>query len=561
MSDTLANAGIPINEWVDLYSLSSVSVGEQVSVQNVGSCDIYLAVQINQPPVDHDSYRIIKRGDIFIAESGSSGLWGFCNGSTGKVNITLMHPTVNQKTSFGELMVAQPTPVTQMAAHYGIPSKAFEFSVGLGSTSDADSLFIANSGAAANSLGTILTNRQMLYRPGQGSLCRLTAVFDTPKAGNQQFAGFITATDSYAFGYQDLDFGIIHTHHGVIEIQELTVTTPAGGSENASVTIDGTIYTVPLTAGTTAHNAFEIAGSLNAQVTGVDFSANGSTVTSVDVVAVINASFAFSSSTAVAAWVQIAAGAEPIEDFTPQAQWNRNTWPDLDPAKGNIYKIGFQYLGYGGIEFGRENPRTKEFVVTHVIEYANKNIRPSLSNPTLRAGWLSRNTTNATNVVVKGASVGLFNEGKIVVTEEPRGLTNTQAGVGSTQTNIFTVRNRIEFGGVKNRAETIPLLISAFTDGTKGAILEIRRNADISGTLEYSYLDKAQSTSEVATNNGSVTGGTLLMVVSVGTGALPLDLKALGIRLFPNDTITISMAVISGPVADMTATVTHVEDL
>lgn len=505
-----------------------------------------------------DKKHQLNTGDFVILQAADGGgLYEVDITGTG-VNIVAQE---NQKTAFGELSVAEPTPITQMAANYGMPSKAFEFSVSAGATSAADSLFAVDSGASTNSLATILTNRQMLYRPGQGSLCRLTAVFDTPKAGNQQFAGFITATDSFAFGYQGLDFGIIHTHDGVVEIQELTVITAATGSENATVTVDGTSYTVPLTAGTLAHNAYEIAESLKSQVTGVDFSSDGAVVTSVDVLALPNASFAFSSSTAVASWSQIRAGIEPVEDFVLQADWNRDTFSDLDPSKGNVFQIPFQFLGFGGIGFFIEDPETREFKIAHIIEYANKNTTPSLTNPTLRAGWLSRNTSNTTSVVVKGASVGLFNEGQVRVTEEPRGFSNTQIDVGAAQTNIFTIRNRIEFGGVRNRAETIPLSLSAFTDGTKGAILELRRNATVSGDLTFSYLDEVGSTSEAATDAGTVTGGELLTVVSVGTAGFPVDLSKLGIRLFPNDTITVSMAVVSGPVAEMTATVTHVEDL
>ena len=500
----------------------------------------------------------LEVGDFMIIQAATdSGFFEVDESRTGVRNVS----AADQKTAFGELSVAEPTPITQMAANYGIPSKAFEFSVGAGVSSSSDTLFVADSGAQTNSLATILTNRQMLYRPGQGSMARLTALFDTPKEGNQQFAGFITATDSFAVGYQDLVFGIIHTHDGQVEIQKLQVTGAAAGSEDATITVNGTAFTVPLTVGTVQHNAFEIASSLNAQATGVDFTSNDDTVTSVDVLALPNGAFAFSSATAVAAWTQIAEGVEPTEDFTPQTSWNKNVFSSLDPTKGNVFKISFQYLGFGAIDFEAEDPETGDFFMLHQIKYANENITPSLSNPTLRAGWLSRNTTNDTSIKVKGASVGLFNEGQVEVTEEPRGFSNTQTGVDSTQTNIFTIRNRIEFGGIRNRAETIPLALSAFTDGTKGAILELRRNATISGDLDFSYADEADSTSEIATNAGAVTGGDLLMVISVGTSSFPVDLKVLGIRLFPNDTLTVSMAVISGPVAEMTATVTHVEDL
>jgi hypothetical protein len=466
-----------------------------------------------------------------------------------------------QATAFGELSVAEPTPISQMAANYGIPSKSITFAFGTASVTAEDSLFIVDSGAAADQVGTVLTKRHMQYRPGQGAMARFTALYDVPATGNLQLAGFITATDSYAFGYEDTTFGIMHEHDGVTEIQELLVTTPAGGSENATVTIDGSGYTVPLTVGTVQHNAFEISTSLNTQVEGYVFSSNNDQVIASAIDALPQGSFAFTSATAIAAWTQGAAGALPVRDFIPQSTWNADTFTDLDQTKGNVFQIKMQYLGFGAIDFSIENPETGKFELAHRIEYSNQNTLPSIRNPTLRAGWLSRNTTNNTSVVIKGASVGIFNEGDLRVTEDPRGSSNSQLSVGLAQTNILTIRNRSVFGNIRNRAEAIPLSISAFTSGTKGAILELRKNATITGDLDYQYIDKDNSISEIAFDAGTVSDGELLSAVSVGSASFPIDLTDFGIRLFPNETLTISMAVTQTPAADMTAAIVGVEDL
>lgn len=464
-------------------------------------------------------------------------------------------------TAFGELSIAQPTPVSQIAANYGISDKTFLFTSGTGSSSSADSLFIADTGGTSDSLSVILTKRHMLYRPGQGAMTRFTAIYDTPAAGSQQYAGFITSTDSFAIGYNGTEFGVLHAHNGVTELQELTITSPAGGSENATITIGGTPYVVPLTSGTIQHNAYEIAVSLTSQNQAYSFTSNEDTVVAVSIDAAPVGSFAFVSNTSVASWAQLAAGSLPVEEWTIQSSWNQNTFPSLDTTKGNVFQVTMQYLGFGAIEFSAEDPETGGFVLLHRIEYANKNTTPSITNPTLRSGWLTRNTTNSTSIKIKGASVGTFNEGNVVITEDPRGLSNTQVGVGSAQTNVLTIRNRTTFGDIRNRAEHIPLSISAFTDGTKGAILELRKNADITGDLNYSYVNKGQSIIEVATDGGAVTGGEVLSVASVTTSGFPIDLTKFGIRLFPNETLTISMAAVSGPNVDMTAAIVGVEDL
>jgi len=89
MPDTLENIPIPVNEWVDLYDLSGITVGSEVSVQNVGVCDLYLAVQASQPEKPHNSYKIIQRknGISYTSIPDDSGLWAFCNNDEGLINI------------------------------------------------------------------------------------------------------------------------------------------------------------------------------------------------------------------------------------------------------------------------------------------------------------------------------------------------------------------------------------------------------------------------------------------------------------------------------------------
>lgn len=88
MADTLLNITITENRWVDVYALSGVAVGTAISVDNVGDCDISLAVQAAQPAQDHDAFAVVKRaGPPYRNSSGDSGAWAFCQGSDGKLNV------------------------------------------------------------------------------------------------------------------------------------------------------------------------------------------------------------------------------------------------------------------------------------------------------------------------------------------------------------------------------------------------------------------------------------------------------------------------------------------
>ena len=91
MGDNLPNIEIPMGEWVNLYSLTGLTVGSSLHVENIGSYDIYVAVQSTQPAIDHDSYNVIQRGNGIRLQNahGSTGAWAFCNNIGGKVAVGL----------------------------------------------------------------------------------------------------------------------------------------------------------------------------------------------------------------------------------------------------------------------------------------------------------------------------------------------------------------------------------------------------------------------------------------------------------------------------------------
>lgn len=91
MGDNLPNILIPVNEWIDLYSLSGITPGLAIMVENVGSYDVYLSVQDTQPATNHDSYNVVQRGNGVRLQNaaGASGAWAFCNNEGGKVSVGL----------------------------------------------------------------------------------------------------------------------------------------------------------------------------------------------------------------------------------------------------------------------------------------------------------------------------------------------------------------------------------------------------------------------------------------------------------------------------------------
>lgn len=467
-----------------------------------------------------------------------------------------------EKSAFGELLIAEKTPIAQLLAINGLTDKLEMFEAGSGIATTSDSEFVVSTGVTPGSFASILSSREIPYRAGQGTEGNLSARFSPGVENSSQLAGLTSATDSLSFGCLGTQFGIRRRHNGFAEIQELQVTSATSTAGDVFITIDGTIYTVTVTIATVEVNAIEISDSLTSQVVGWIFSANGDTVVALQVNPSPASSFDFALDTAVgtaAGWTQIKDGIVAEDEFIRQALWNVDKKPELDPIKGNVYTIMVQYLGYGGIPFFIENPKTRFPELVHVIEYPNKFIVPSLGDPTFRIGWTVSSTGSTDDLIVAGASALGAIQGKSVITEQPRALTKTLLSVNILPLNLLTIRNRTVRGVRRNRSDTHLLMGSGFTDSTKGAVVDVILNATISGDPEFEYVDKVNSTTEFHSNGGLVVGGT-----TIGSFTLPggdIDLERLGVVLTFNQTVTFAVRVVATPASDVTATLAFQEDI
>lgn len=474
----------------------------------------------------------------------------------------VFEPVNIPSSAYDEVLTANNTPTIQLTAHYGILDDALTAELG-GTTAAANNKFSASTGTGASNVAAVLSRREAQYRAGQGLTCRLSAIFNTGVDNNTQQAGFINSEGALAFGYNGSEFGILRATGGALESQLLTITTPASLATDATITIDGNAFTVPLTSGTEEHNAFEIAVSLTSQVAGWRFTSNGATVRALAQLPDFGSGlFAFSHATAAAAWAQDVAAALPAETWINKADWNVNPDIDINPQLGNIYQIQMEYLGFGGITFSIEDPETSKMTVVHVINYANTSTETSVSAPVFRVGWASRNTGNTTSVTVSGASAATFNEGRIILDAATKGLCSTQAAVNTTATNILSFRNRIFFNGKANRAEIIPLLLDLASDTTKTAIFEIFEDPTYSGSPAFEFFDEQTSLLEYSTTSVTVSGGKRIGCFLVTSGASKsIDLSKVLNFISPMRSFAISARVSSGGASDMDASINWLDDL
>jgi hypothetical protein len=174
-----------------------------------------------------------------------------------------------------------------------------------------------------------------------------------------------------------------------------------------------------------------------------------------------------------------------VIDHIPQAQWSHLfNIPEFNPQKFNVYGISFQWLGAGEITFWIENRHVGLLVPVHKIKYANTNTEMSILNPSLRLSACSINTTNAENVTLKIGNMAAYAFGKRELVGPRQAHRATLAYTTGAERTILAIENMADvFGGTaNNRSMLLPTHITYSTDGTKSAIIRIKRCTISGGT-------------------------------------------------------------------------------
>jgi len=475
-------------------------------------------------------------------------------------------------TVFGESVAVEPTPLIQISNQYALdPTERNDletFEATGGSSTSVDNMFTCQTGTSIGGYGVIRSKEVAVYRAGQGVEARFTSIFTTGIASSLQFGGLFSLTETAAFGYDGADFSIIHEYDGEAEVQHVTVTGAASGSETATVTIDGDAVSCSLTNTTVQGNAFEIERDLKADAT---VSGKWRIEQEDDTVVLISKSvgdktgtFSFSSSTATATVAEDTAGVAKSEQNVVQANWNITSTPftGFDPTKLNLYRVEYGYLGGVGMVFSIYDPNTGLFVPVHRVQWANSKTTPIFGNPDMKIGWTSASLgSSGTNLTVGGASAYVAVGGPQVFRNQSFADDNSVSSVSTTLTNIITIKNRITYGDRFNLGKVLIEGISVENDHNKGAIIEVYRNADVAGTTNFQLEDNVNSIVLADKSGTTVTNGTLVDAFTVSaSGNQSADLSKFLIELLPEETLTIAAKTVSGTATTISAAIVWLEE-
>lgn len=274
---------------------------------------------------------------------------------------------------------------------------------------------------------------------------------------------------------------------------------------------------------------------------------------------------------------------EGVDTWIDQSSWNGDkldgssgTSFTLDTTKGNVYKIQFQWLGFGAIKFYLEKPTDGSWVLAHTIQYGNSNTGTSVNNSSFQSMANVSNIENSSEVTLKVPSMAALNEGESnndLYNYTYRSTTGSASSMSAAagEALILSIQNINFFTGMSGFTtgqsnQTMVFLQSLSVVQTTGggspvAIL-LYKNPTLTST---SYTPVDGSTSVVLKNTaGSISSPGMLLAtnylgIANATRTIFWDLKDYNIWLAPGDVLLIAGLVAAGTGQSVTLSLQWVE--
>ena len=489
----------------------------------------------------------------------------------GKKSSTTTEGIVNANSvgPFGTPLSAELHPVGQGAFVYSVNSTQWvTSSVGSGALVTASlGMMTSSSGTSASGSADVRLARSIKYRPGQGCMGRLTAIFDPGAPDTVQLVGVGNEESGYYFAQRNTEFGILHRERSRREIRSFSITTPPAGAATIVVTLNGATKSVAINGGGSANQtSYQLSQADYSQVgSGWNAESIDGTVYFVSRVPgpVNGGTFSlFNGAVEIATKATVQTGVLPVDTFVSQSQWNIDTMDGsgpsrftLNPRYGNIYAVGYQYLGFGNAFFSIENPESGLLEACHMIVNAGRRTTTTVRNPQMTARWSVANSGSlATSVSVKGASAGLFNEGISVKNIGPAFATGSvrvgaAVDIDTTLVPVLTLRANTIFMGECCYGELEPFNIAVGTDTGSAAStilteIFVYKNAVLGGPVNFQHVDASKSVAAADLASTSITVGPRTQLVKsfiVGANtSIILDIDRENFFLTSGETLTIA---------------------
>ena len=397
----------------------------------------------------------------------------------GKIKVSAAEATL-----FGELKVAEYTPIIQNYCMYGIINNQFytSYSAFNGTiTSDANGIEIdLQITDDLYSYAVLRTTQILKYRPGYANLANFNAVFDVGTTNCLQFGGVGNNGSDLYFCYDGVDFGVRKSTGGMSHVMELCITGAETTNSTADIVLNGVTYSVPLTdsGGNMHFTAAEIANhsypGWNVENIGCNVYFHHGSVgpKSGDY------SYNVPGGSSGGSFSTIKTGANLTTTFVPQTEWNGTSTmiASLDPTQRNMYSIEYTWYGSGNIRFKVYNPDKSIYETVHTMTFANSQIEASLTAPNMFLQWGVSSLGSTTSKKVRVCGGFGATQGKINVKYPLYSVISNKSMAANTETVLLALKNRTQINGFSNQSETLVERLTFSTIGNKPVVIKVIRN-------------------------------------------------------------------------------------
>ena len=231
---------------------------------------------------------------------------------------------------------------------------------------------------------------------------------------------------------------------------------------------------------------------------------------------------------------------DDIKYWTYQEDWNIDTKPELNPQKGNVYQLSYQWLGYGKQDFFMEDDNG-DLALVHRIKYSNLNDFVSVSNPNLPLSACVENTGNTTNIKLKtpSAVAGLIGNAYNDSFSVHLGDDVEKTITSGTLIPLLSIRMADTYYGKKNIvfAQAMRLLLAA--DMNKNITIRAYAGGTVTGGT-WNFLLESAAPVESNKTYTSYTPGVLVGTFPLSKiDSYQVDLESSQFKLFGGQLLTL----------------------
>ncbi len=277
-------------------------------------------------------------------------------------------------------------------------------------------------------------------------------------------------------------------------------------------------------------------------------------------------SYSVSGNSIVGTFTQTKAGVAQTNTFIASGSFNVDkldgTGPSrmtLNPQRGNVFQIGFQYLGFGNSKFYVEDPETGKPYQFHEIKNANSRTTPVLKNPNIAVLATSANIGGTTATQLKTVSMAGYVEGDQYKLDPKFAYSNTFTNVNeSSYVPFIMLKSNRVFHDDSCYGEFDILKVAASNEvNNKTLTVGLFLTKEVTGEVDFQYIDEDNSIVAYAdldpSNQEIINAGRPFYELVVGSASSQtVDLQRLNFVFGPGDCLLIAIkttALMNGSVS------------